>query len=180
MWYDRFFDAEDKQYICIAVTLTKLLKLRHDCGGIILSHGRNVVNMANTGDSYVIELKESHLAWGTYRNTLSRTPRRGEAYLPIPIRYARRYGIYNSNGTHGADIVGENIFHCVSADGFLDADLKAQGCSDEGVIYAKQFSVHNDLTALGNWYRQVGARPGDEVRVVWLSPTEIEIELIHN
>lgn len=136
--------------------------------------------MANTGDSYVIELKESHLAWGTYRNTLSRTPRRGEAYLPIPIRYARRYSIYNSNGTHGADIVGENIFHCISADGFLDADFKAQGSSDEGVIYAKQFSVHNDLTALGNWYRQVGARPGDEVRVVWLSPTEIEIELIHN
>ena len=34
------------------------------------------------------------------------------------------------------DILGQNIIHCTSYDGFLDADMKAQGAVGEGEIYA--------------------------------------------
>ena len=130
--------------------------------------------MAKAGDSYVVELRENHLAWGTYRYTASRTPRSGEAYLPIPIEYARKYEIYNGNATHKADVLGENIFGCVT----IGAYLKAQGGADRGAVYAKQFAVNDDLKGLGEWYRAVGAKPGDSVRVVWISPSDIEIELL--
>ena len=134
--------------------------------------------MPRAGDSYIITLRENHLAWGTYRYTATRTPRRGEAYLPIPIVYARRFNVYNSNYTAGRDILGENIFHCTSYDGFLDADMKAQGAIREGEIHAKQFSVNDDLTAIGAWYRHVGAQPGDQVEVRWTSPVNMTIRLI--
>lgn len=130
--------------------------------------------MAKAGDSYVVELRENHLAWGTYRYTASRTPRSGEAYLPIPIEYARKYEIYNGNATHKTDVLGENIFWCVT----IGAYLKAQGGADRGAVYAKQFAVNDDLKGLGEWYRAVGAKPGDSVRVVWISPSDIEIELL--
>lgn len=130
--------------------------------------------MAKAGDSYVVELRENHLAWGTYRYTASRTPRSGEAYLPIPIEYARKYEIYNGNATHKTDVWGENIFWCVT----IGAYLKAQGGTDRGAVYAKQFAVNDDLKELGEWYRAVGAKPGDSVRVVWISPSDIEIELL--
>lgn len=130
--------------------------------------------MAKAGDSYVVELRENHLAWGTYRYTASRTPRSGEAYLPIPIEYARKYEIYNGNATQKTDALGENIFWCVT----IGAYLKAQGGADRGAVYAKQFAVNDDLKGLGEWYRAVGAKPGDSVRVVWTSPSDIEIELL--
>ena len=71
-----------------------------------------------------------------------------------------------------------NIFHCTSYDGFLDVDMKSQGAVREGEIYAKQFSVNNDLTAIGAWYRHVGAQPGDQVEVRWTSPVNMTIRLI--
>ena len=134
--------------------------------------------MPRAGDSYIVTLRESHLAWGTYRHTTTRTPRRGEAYLPIHIADARRFNIYNSNYTGGMDVLGQNIFHCTSYDGFLDVDMKSQGAVREGEIYAKQFSVNNDLTAIGAWYRHVGAQPGDQVEVCWTSPVDMTIRLI--
>ena len=134
--------------------------------------------MPKAGDSYIVTLRENHLAWGTYRYTTTRSPRSGEAYLPIPIEYARKYNVFNSNYTGGRDIVGENIFRCRSADGYLDVLFKAQGAVDKGVVFAKQFSVKDNLKTLGNWYQYVNARPGDRIKVQWISPTEMIIELI--
>lgn len=76
--------------------------------------------MAKAGDSYIVELRENHLAWGTYRYTDSRPSRSGEAYLPIPAQYAQEFNIYNSNGTHNMDILGKNIFRCIT----LGVELK--------------------------------------------------------
>ena len=134
--------------------------------------------MAKRGDSYVITLKRAHLGWGDYRHTHTRSRRSGEAYLPIPIRYAREYSLYNSNGTAGLDVVGENIFHCESTDGFLNCRMKAQGGTKSGSIYAKQFSVDNNLRRLGEWYAHIGAVEGDRVRATWMSDTDIVLEKI--
>ena len=134
--------------------------------------------MANTGDNYIVELKDAHLGWGTYRHTNSRPPIQGECYLPIPRSEAVRLNLFNTNGTRGMDIPGKNIFYCTSDDGFLHAVFKAQGSSQEGDPYAKQFSVNNDLRALNTWYEHVGAKVGDKVQVTWISPTELVIELI--
>lgn len=132
--------------------------------------------MPKSGDSYVVQLRENHLAWGTYRYTDSRAPRAGEAYLPIPVQRAREFGVYNENATNGDDVLGKNIFYCAT----LREYLKAQGCSNAGDIFAKQFAIADDLKGLGRWYRAVGAEPGDRVRVTWISSTEVEIELIKN
>lgn len=134
--------------------------------------------MANTGDSYVITLKQSHLGWGTYRYTNTRGPVSGERYIPIPAQYARRYNIVNSNATGGRDILGQNIFNCTSSDGFFTGQLKAQGNNAAGGNYAKQFSVNNDLKALGTWFVHINAQVGDRIRVTWVSPTDITIEKI--
>lgn len=137
---------------------------------------RKVLNMANRGDTYTVTLRDSHLGWGDYRRTDTRERRDGEAYLPIPARYAREYEIYNTNGTGNRDVLGENIFNCQSTDGFLDCRMKAQGCSRAGDCYAKQFSVNDNLRALGDWYAHVGATVGDQVRVTWLNETDMLIE----
>lgn len=134
--------------------------------------------MANPGDCYIVELKEAHLGWGTYRHTASRPPIQGECYLPIPRNIAMSFNILNSNGTHGIDIPGKNIFYCNSKDGSFSAVFKAQGCSQEGDQYAKQFSVDNNLKALKAWYDSVSATVGDHVRVTWTTPTNIIIELL--
>ena len=57
--------------------------------------------------------------------------------------------------------------------------LKAQGSSTAGDIYAKQFSGSGDLQAVGNWYKAVNAKAGDIVRVKWVRPDEIVIEIVH-
>ena len=134
--------------------------------------------MANTGDSYVVTLSEAHLGWGTHRYTNTRPRIEGERYLPIPRRDAQRLNIVNSNATGGRDVFGQNLFHCTSADGFFNAVFKAQGCVREGDIYAKQFSVNNDLQALNAWYDHINAHVGDCIRVTWTSPTDIVIERI--
>ena len=56
--------------------------------------------------------------------------------------------------------------------------LKAQGNSARGVIYAKQFSAVGDLRLLGDWFREVHAEVGDQIRVVFTSPTELVLEKI--
>lgn len=134
-----------------------------------------VIIMARTGDSYVVSLGRAHLGWGDYRHTDTRGRRQGEAYLPIPIRYAREYSVYNSNAT-GGDVLGENIFNCQSVDGFLDCRMKAQGCIDGGEPFAKQFSAAGNLRTLGLWYEHVGATVGDRVRVTWTSEYDMIIE----
>lgn len=135
-----------------------------------------VINMANAGDSYVVTLSRAHLEWGIHRYTFTRDRIYGEGYLPIPVRYARNYEIYNTNFTRNRDVLGENIFNCQSVDGFLNCRMKAQGCSRAGDCYAKQFSVDDNLRALGAWYAHVGATVGDQVRVTWLNETDMLIE----
>lgn len=132
--------------------------------------------MAKCGDSYCITLNEAHLGWGTHRHTSTRPARTGERYLPIPIDRARAFEIYNSNATHGADVLGKNIFDCRSADDYLNTQLKAQGAARSGEIYAKQFSVNNDLRGLGGWYDHINAQPGDVIKVTWLSSTQMLVE----
>ncbi len=60
--------------------------------------------MAKAGDSFIVELSQSHVAWGTYRFTNSREPISGEGYIPIPLRDARRLDLFNGNGTNNIDI----------------------------------------------------------------------------
>ncbi len=134
--------------------------------------------MANIGDSYTVTLKESHLGWGTHRYTDTRDQICGEGYIPIPSKYAHRFGLLNNNGTDYMDILGQNLFNCTSADGFFEGVLRAQGCRKAGDKYAKQFSVDGDLKALGNWFYEIGAEVGDEIEVSWTSPTDIVIEKI--
>lgn len=134
--------------------------------------------MANRGDTYTIELKQTHLEWGTHRYTNSRDRIYGEGYIPIPSNYAEAYEIKNSNATDGRDILGVNIFYCQSVDGHFQGILKSQGSSYGGCIYAKNFSAQGDLQAIGDWFFKMNAQIGDLVRVTWLSPTDIEIELL--
>lgn len=129
--------------------------------------------MPNAGDTYTITLKKSHLGWGTYRFTDSRGIVFGEGYIPIPLKYARLYNVYNSNNS------GTNpVYNCISSDGYFSQPIKvlAQGSHCSGDIYAKQFAVWGNLKAFGDWYSHVHAKIGDHVKVTWLSPTDIEIE----
>ena len=135
--------------------------------------------MAKAGDSYEIELKPAHIEWGEYRHTNTRDFRDNEGYIPIPRNKAIEYRILNSNGTNKADVMGSNLFQCRSADGVYNGILKAQGSSTAGDIYAKQFSGLGDLQAVGCWYNAVNAKVGDIVRVKWISPCEILIEILH-
>ena len=135
--------------------------------------------MANAGDYYEIELKPSHIEWGEYRHTNTRDIRDNEGYIPIPRNKAIEYRILNSNGTNNVDVMGKNLFQCRSLDGNYKGVLKAQGSSTAGDIYAKQFSGAGDLQAVGNWYKAVNAKVGDIVRVEWISPTAVVIEILH-
>lgn len=135
--------------------------------------------MANTGYSYVIRLSKSHLEWGTHRYTGSRDAIYGEGYIPIPAKVARDQDIFNSNGTGDQDILGQNIFKCSSADGYLNGVvMRAQGCTQAGSIYAKQFSANGNLKVLGQWYQHMNCQVGDSVRVTWTAPNQILIEKI--
>ena len=132
--------------------------------------------MANAGDSFTVELKPSHIAWGTYRHTNTREPISGEGYIPIPLRYAEEYNVYNSN--YRGDVLGFNLFNCTSAAGESLGRLKAAGGKGAGEIYAKQFQGDGDLKVIGRWFRNQGAKVGDRVQIIWTSPTDIIIELL--
>lgn len=129
--------------------------------------------MPTAGNSYTITLEQAHLGWGTHRHTRTRDPISGEGYIPIPKQFAQEYEIYNSNlpGAH-------TLYNCISADGLFEGILLAQGCSEAGNIYAKQFAGYSDLKALGRWFSAVGAAPGNQVEVRWTSPVDIIIRLI--
>jgi len=132
--------------------------------------------MPRSGDYYEVEIKAPHLGWGDYRYTDTRPTIYGEGYIKIPAREAKSLGIYNSNLQ--GDILGVNIFNCSSSDGIYRGQLKAQGSSRSGEIYAKQFAENGYLQGIGRWYKDCGATIGDYVRVEWLSETDIIITLI--
>lgn len=129
--------------------------------------------MANRGDSYIVTLSQTHLQWGSYRHTSSRGIIYGEGYLPIPSYNAHQFNIYNSNNTNTG--LGLNEFNCASSDGLFNGILKSSGCSKKGDIYAKNLHGYGDLKALGHWFEQINAQPGDHIEVRWTSPYDIII-----
>lgn len=131
--------------------------------------------MANRGDYYIVELERAHLEWGTHRYTDTRDIIYGEGYIQIPARKAYDFNIYNSNGTGGNDVWGENLFRCTSRDGLFEGVLRAQGNQSDD-RYAKQFSEDGNLKGIGRWYQRIGARVGDRIQVTWTSSTDIIIE----
>ena len=133
--------------------------------------------MANAGDSFTIQLGDSQLEWGAFRNSTNRDIITGEGYIAIPRRYAKMFDIYNSNNLQTG--LGYNEFRASSSDGFLqDVLLLAQGCSSAGDVYAKQFSVKGDLKKIGSWYDYMGANGNSSVKVLFTSPTDILLEII--
>lgn len=132
-------------------------------------------NMASVGDRYTVALSETHLMWGTYRNTYSRNRRYGEGYIKIPLCEARRIGMYNSNNSHCG--IGFNEFRFTTSDEFLSGILKSSGCSKAGSCYAKNLHVSGDLRGLGQWFAHVNAIPGDMIEVRFITP--IDIVLTH-
>lgn len=135
--------------------------------------------MANIGDSYVITLKPSHLDWGSFRNTSTRGYVAGEGYIPIPLAIAKQFNILNSNGTHGIDRIGLNIFRFSTADGRYRGFLRAQGCNSAGEIYAKQFAGDGDLKLIGRWFSAINAIVGTQILVKWVSPDEIVLSKVN-
>lgn len=133
--------------------------------------------MAGKGDTYTVTIEEAHLKWGEHRYTGSRGIIYGEGYIKIPAKEAYRLNLLNINGTGGRDIWGENLFKCTSADGKFSCVLRAQGDQADD-RFAKQFAGDKNLKAVGDWYYSAGANVGDQVKVTWLNPTEVVIELI--
>ena len=133
--------------------------------------------MPQQGDAYTISLINSHLNWGTYRNTHTRNRIYGESYIPIPRKIATSFGIYNSNYNPDLEL-GVTLFRCVSSDGKFNGFLKASGSLAAGDVYAKQFQGLGDLKALGSWFSAVNAQVGDKIKIEWTSSTDIVISLL--
>lgn len=131
--------------------------------------------MAQRGDKFTYELKGAYSDWGRVRNTATREPIADEGYIPISADVAYALNIKNRHGTNEQDIWGKNLFRCVSADGHFQGTLLAQG-NQHDRNYAKQFSVIDDLKALGRWYQAVDAHVGDQILVRWISDTDVVIE----
>lgn len=123
--------------------------------------------MPRAGDSYTVEVKQSHLDWGRHRYTYTRDRIAGEAYVKIPKACAESFGIHT-----GA------IYNATFTDGFPGFQAKAAGNSEAGGIYAKQFQGDGDLKAFGYWYQHCGAEVGDRVLVEFTSPTNVQFTLL--
>jgi hypothetical protein len=125
--------------------------------------------MPKTGDYYIATLKKTHVRWGTYRHTNSRPRIRNEGYLPIPIKFAKSFNITNLHNTKQS-----NVYKFSTSDGLIkDKELKASGNRTRGDKFAKNLHGNGDLKILGNWYMSINAIIGDEIKVEFLSPTEI-------
>ena len=134
--------------------------------------------MTHRTGSFTVTVQRAHLEWGTHRYTNSRGIVYGEGYIMIPANCARMYNLLNRNGTNGEDILGKNLYYCRSADGSFYGILRAQGCNDAGVIYAKQFSGDKNLKAIGDWYYSQNVQIGDQIELTWISDTELLIEAL--
>lgn len=132
--------------------------------------------MAKAGDEFVVLFNSAApLKWGTNRQKNTRPKRTGERYIPIPRKAAKEFSIRNSNSGTG---LGINIFKAHSADGVFHGELKATGCSKAGDVYAKQFEGNGDLKALEPWLTGCNAEIGDQVKVRWVTDSEIELTFI--
>lgn len=130
--------------------------------------------MPNAGDTFIVEIKEPHIGWGTERHTNTRTIRHGEGYIKIPRAEAVRFSIYNCN-RQNANILYDVV--CLNGNQ-INGRLLAQGSEDSNDVYAKQFSVQGDLRQVGQWYASVHAVPGGRVRITFTSETSLELEYL--
>lgn len=132
--------------------------------------------MPNSGDTYVVEIKQAHLEWGTHRHTSTRNAIYGEGYIQIPAPEARNFGISNSRDPHNSA-----VYSCSSTDGYLNNEaLLASGTNSGGENLAKQFQGHGNLQLIGNWYQHVNAQEGDFVRIFFTGSNSMLIEYIPN
>lgn len=134
--------------------------------------------MPKQGDQFIVELKETNIKWGTYRNTNSRPQITGECYIPIPSSVAHQFRIYNSNHTQGIDILGQNIFNAKSTDGYFDGVVKASGNSQGGDPYAKNLSGQGNLRAFNDWFNQMNVTVGTKIKVEWISSNDIILTIL--
>lgn len=119
--------------------------------------------MPKTGDAFTITLKEAHLNWGTKSNKGVRCRNELEVYIPIPIKYARKF-----------DIKQGSIFNAESRDGFYNHKLLAGGSQGDNNQYGKNFESKGNLRILGEWLKiNRKAKPGDKVKVEWISKNKV-------
>ena len=140
---------------------------------MLIYYRREKALMPKAGDRFIVEIKPSHLGWGTHRYTDTRDPIYGEGYIKIPREYAGAFEVFNDNHT-----VANPRYSCVAINGSFSGILLAQGCSKAGDIYAKQFAQEGNLKGIGNWYRSVGAQVGGRVEVIFTSANSLTIEYI--
>lgn len=126
--------------------------------------------MAVAGQSFVVEIKPSHIGWGTHRYTGTRDPIYGEGYIKIPLNYARAFNIFNDNHP-----MASPLYRCHAINGIFSETLLAQGCNEAGDWHAKQFTEYGNLKGIGDWYRSVNAQIGGHVEVVFTSSNSITI-----
>ena len=131
--------------------------------------------MPQTGDILISTLTTYSLSWGTNRYTQTRDIRTAERYIPILAADARRLELYNSNNGEG---LGLNIFRARSTDGVYEGELKISGNHGAGQIEGKNISGNGSLQSITPWLEHHHARPGDQVRLEWTSPTDIEMTFI--
>lgn len=129
--------------------------------------------MPKAGDIFIVTLKPSHLGWGTFRYSDSRERIYGEGYIKISKENAEAFNIFNDNHA-----TANPRYSCVAINGIFSGILLAQGCSQAGDVYAKQFAEEGNLKGLGNWYRSVGAQVGGRVKVVFTSANSLTIKYI--
>ena len=132
--------------------------------------------MPNNGDTYVVEIQQAHLEWGTYRHTNTRNAIYGEGYIQIPASVARRLEIFNRKHPNNSA-----IYSCSSTDSYLNnALLLASGNNSGGPHFAKQFQGQGNLQLIGDWYHHVNAQVGDQVRIFFTGSNSMIIEHIPN
>lgn len=125
--------------------------------------------MPRTGNVYIAILKKTHLGWGTHRKTNSRSKVKNEGYIPIPLKWSKAFNITNLHNKRQS-----NIYKFSTNDRFIeDGELKASGNSKKGNIYAKNLHGNGNLKLLGDWFRYINAQIGDQIKVEFISPSEI-------
>ncbi len=128
--------------------------------------------MQKKNDSYIIELKESHLKnWGIYRYTNTREKINSESYIAIPISKAKEYNILNSNQSE------ENTIYTAK---FKNTDISIEvltsGSTKVGDKYAKQFHGKGNLKALTPGYEALGVKVGEEIKITFIDEKTFEVE----